>query len=1227
MSAAKPATKNQTAKLWLIVGSPRGRLRAALFHAAPAAAAACSLPLTVVSVDAYLRPAEEIPKLDSGAANMSHEDAVNWQRVVEDLEPNRFTKDDAGFVSPDEVVLIADDRVTGSKPLVEAAARIVVCSSSEAGCFQDCILGRVALQEYTSRIWPTHTRRAQRLLKWAQEARSLASKICILDEDEYRGYLSSEELKNFAADFFSRLCREKRLGEVESLKQKDASWWLSRVEGAAAWAPERTVRQLQQVRKNVISGFETAARKFAAQVTARLVRGSSQDAEIGLKELAACRLSQQAMSQEERARWSSVLCTREVGPGGEVLSVEVLRWAWARLKELQERPAAFSNSRPQMDHVLSINLAEEELIPFRSLLASDAEKLEPICLAVDMVLFFGRLHFLRQRMWDACPEETVELGLLLLEQKHWVLQGLGLRLVGQLLDADSPRFQVCFRDAALKLSLMPPPIGLTRALLALARPLETPQAPPEEGSDVEAIWNGSWWPARMRQHDPERGEILVEWTTGQVAGSSSRVKAGWSRRPGQRHGFDYWERLHSWPLVDGAALRRLLDRAPEHCATLMADETCLVSLRLLFHQALAAGCIPLFGQVAGALLRLLRYAATGSFGRLLADPGKLQDDLQTACRCLAALGSDLLLAESAALLTLVIWTLSQLRRQGKSLPDEGPALAPQEDIEEEAKPQEVEKTVFQKLPDALPKVDPTEHVLALRDLKQALEEEQRLRKSADEAAKAAERELAQSKETVAALEAERRRLIEQSRELEADLQALRSAAARREERGTHEATLAADLGEGDVAADDEADPALRADSPALTIEEAKAFLLRLAKRRDGVRALRPSLCGALRQLGESLYTSPVHFVDELLQNADDCAYPAEDDPSFTMSLSVTEARFSYNEVGFRACDVLSLCSLAVSTKKGGEFLGHKGVGFKSVFACSNSPAVISGLFRFQFEIPGMDELAYITPRWLERLPNGLEEPSRGTHILLPFRPELREDPGFLEQLTGAFEPLVLLGLRRLRRLLLESPNGQRTSAMLTKGAPDEFLGAVTWRAGLQVNDVEQVFRVLARKKDRSEDGQGNDLEVLLAFPAIPGPELPVCAGLPCARVGHRFLLQANWQLTTSREAVRECAHNYALRAEAAKLFAIAAQHPEVTSHLPMFLPAGGAATPPFWKIFAQEVVREVREVLPSCLSGLQSTAAGDLRLPHDQLLQLISAEDFRCSGIQVVEEKSVRSIL
>ena len=52
----------------------------------------------------------------------------------------------------------------------------------------------------------------------------------------------------------------------------------------------------------------------------------------------------------------------------------------------------------------------------------------------------------------------------------------------------------------------------------------------------------------------------------------------------------------------------------------------------------------------------------------------------------------------------------------------------------------------------------------------------------------------------------------------------------------------------------------------------------------------------------------------------------------SLSTPRSSATFTYNERGFRACDVLSLCSLAVSTKSGGDFLGHKGARARSAGA-------------------------------------------------------------------------------------------------------------------------------------------------------------------------------------------------------------------------------------------------------------------------------------------------------
>ena len=89
---------------------------------------------------------------------------------------------------------------------------------------------------------------------------------------------------------------------------------------------------------------------------------------------------------------------------------------------------------------------------------------------------------------------------------------------------------------------------------------------------------------------------------------------------------------------------------------------------------------------------------------------------------------------------------------------------------------------------------------------------------------------------------------------------------------------------------------------------------------------------------------------------------------------------SYNELGFRPKDVNSICKLAASTKTGGDMIGQKvptlasslsskvyikGLGWKSVFACTHKPFVVSGPWSFYFHyIPGeTDELAFITPHW------------------------------------------------------------------------------------------------------------------------------------------------------------------------------------------------------------------------------------------------------------------------
>lgn len=107
---------------------------------------------------------------------------------------------------------------------------------------------------------------------------------------------------------------------------------------------------------------------------------------------------------------------------------------------------------------------------------------------------------------------------------------------------------------------------------------------------------------------------------------------------------------------------------------------------------------------------------------------------------------------------------------------------------------------------------------------------------------------------------------------------------------------------------------------------------------------------------------------------------------------------------------------------------------------------------------GVDELSYITPRWLEEAPSKVS----GTVISLPFRSELAGDEDFLMRLQRAVDPLVLLGLRRLRRLSLAVEGEERLSARLTRSSEEDFLEVKTWRACLRVNETAARRRAVGR---------------------------------------------------------------------------------------------------------------------------------------------------------------------
>ena len=267
----------------------------------------------------------------------------------------------------------------------------------------------------------------------------------------------------------------------------------------------------------------------------------------------------------------------------------------------------------------------------------------------------------------------------------------------------------------------------------------------------------------------------------------------------------------------------------------------------------------------------------------------------------------------------------------------------------------------------------------------------------------------------------------------------------------------------------------------------------------------------------------------LTQNADDNDYPSGVLPQLTIYVpsSGSEVAFENNEIGFSAKNVSALCSMGESTKTAADpnYIGNKGIGFKSVFKVTPCPRVHSRHFHLQFDARD-GGLGYIVPSPIAP-PTGWDSTRGNTRIVLPF--EAHDGPEKHRELRvhlHELKPSLLLFLRRLRRLEIEDAlSGWRRSITLTHTAFD----GMSALALLEERDVrpvdgldgpvdtaakQQRWVLVRRVLDAKVARLGiQRTELVLAFPLVAAttgwlPPQDVCAFLPLRSYGLRFLLQA-----------------------------------------------------------------------------------------------------------------------
>jgi hypothetical protein len=290
---------------------------------------------------------------------------------------------------------------------------------------------------------------------------------------------------------------------------------------------------------------------------------------------------------------------------------------------------------------------------------------------------------------------------------------------------------------------------------------------------------------------------------------------------------------------------------------------------------------------------------------------------------------------------------------------------------------------------------------------------------------------------------------------------------------------------------------------------------------NALKNLRAGYHRAVEKLARDLNSKDLHFVLELVQNADDNEY-VNTIPMLRFRIRSDKVIVENNERGFNDREVDAICDVGNSTKSRSKgFIGEKGIGFKSVFQVSSRPTVVSNGFQFYFcDTEDANELGYIVPHWLADIPECIDKSL--TSIVLPIRPEKRRKVEQLSQL----KPELLLFLNKLRTIEVAYETEER---LIRFSRADENGQIILTRDETQVGNWVLVSKslpvpVATRTGDRTDV---KETEVVLAFPlttegkADAGVVWDVFAFLPTRRYGFRYVVQADFVLSAARESIKE----------------------------------------------------------------------------------------------------------
>jgi len=280
-----------------------------------------------------------------------------------------------------------------------------------------------------------------------------------------------------------------------------------------------------------------------------------------------------------------------------------------------------------------------------------------------------------------------------------------------------------------------------------------------------------------------------------------------------------------------------------------------------------------------------------------------------------------------------------------------------------------------------------------------------------------------------------------------------------------------------------------------------------------------------KALSDDAYPDNAHFIYEIIQNAEDSTYSAKK-AELEFHLLQDGILVLSNQNGFTDDDIRSICVMASGGKiaKKDQFIGEKGLGFRSVFKITDKPYISSNDYHFYFDKTKSYEKPFLidqsTSADLPLMFTNYEH----TAIFLPYSIGSNDIKELEKDFETKIQPKLILFLKKLNHISIHKNNQQWMYINKEKFKSEHLSGYK-----LSNDTIEQRYYVFRKTIDVSKinDEKRKNIskrEIVLAYPENVDQQdgTNVFAFLPTdidSRLN--FTIQTDFLLDTSRGHILE----------------------------------------------------------------------------------------------------------